>query len=213
MDWTEILKDVGIVGVISGLITWLIKQLGESYLTKNAKIHQQKLNNQTEQFKLELNQTFEKYKSEIEFLSQKANKLHDKRIERIENIYTLLTDFFEDMQVLASWKIVAGMSKEEIETQSFENVKKAEKTGNEFLNYYSRNKLYFNSETCDLIDEIITLLKESHANFSFKYIFGTMSAEFEIEQIKEATEKIRKKVPKLKEELEENFRNIIGVNN
>jgi len=40
-----------------------------------------------------------------------------------------------------------------------------------------------------------------------------MSAEFEIEQIKKATEKIREKVPKLKKELEENFRNIIGVNN
>ena len=40
-----------------------------------------------------------------------------------------------------------------------------------------------------------------------------MSAGFEIEQTKEATEKNRKKVSKVKEKLEENFRNIIGVNN
>jgi len=39
-----------------------------------------------EQFKLELNQTFEKHKSEIAFLSKKANELHDKRLEQIENV-------------------------------------------------------------------------------------------------------------------------------
>lgn len=38
MDWNNILKDIGFVTIVSGLITWLIKSLGESYLSKNQKI-------------------------------------------------------------------------------------------------------------------------------------------------------------------------------
>lgn len=211
MDWNNILKDIGFVTIVSGLITWLIKSLGESYLSKNQKNYEQKLQNESENFKLSLNQTFEKYKSELQFLSEKANKLHDKRIDRIEELYYLLNDFHNDMQVLVSWKIVTGMTKEEIQQQEFDNVKKAESSGNKFLQYYTRHKLYFSIETCKLIDEIIRLLRESHTDFSFKFIFGAISAEMEYENVKKATEQIRVKVPEIKIKLEENFRKIIGV--
>ncbi len=81
MNWESVLKEIGIVGVIAGLITWLIKQLGQSYIDKNLKAYEKQLDNQSERFK-----------QELAFISQKASKLHDKRIERIEEIYSLLTD-------------------------------------------------------------------------------------------------------------------------
>jgi hypothetical protein len=211
LDWNSILKDIGFVTIISGFITWLIKSLGESYINKNQKNYEQKLQNETEKFKLSLNQTFEKYKSELHFFSEKANKLHDKRIERIEELYYMLNDFHNDMQSLISWKIVTGMTREEIQQQEFDNVKNAEASGNKFLLYYIRYKLYFSNETCNLIDEIIGLLRDSHADFSFKFIFGNISAEMEYENVKKATERIRVKVPEIKVKLEENFKKIIGV--
>lgn len=201
MDWNLILKDIGIITVISGLITWLIKSLGESLINKNQKNYEQKLHHETEKFKSDLN-----------FLSQKANKLHDRRIDRIEELYNLLNEFHSDMQVLVTWKIVTGMSNEDIKKQEFDNVKKAEASGNKFLSYYSRHKLYFNIETCNLIDDIIKLLKESHFDFTFKYIFGNISAEMEYKNIKTATNKIKEIVPDIKQKLEDNFRIIIGVN-
>lgn len=73
--------------------------------------------------------------------------------------------------------------------------------------------MYFNLETCKLVDEIIQLLKESHSDFSFKYIFGHISPQLEMDNIKKATEKVRNKVPDVKEKLEKNFRDIIGVEN
>jgi len=211
MDWTKILSEIGIVGVVSGLIVWLIKQLGQSLIDKKVKTYELELQNKSDLFKAELNHSFEEFKSELEFLSQKANKLHDKRIEKIEEIYSLLTDFYNDMFTLTAWKVVTGMSKEEVQKQEYDNTQKAGDSGNEFLTFYSKNKLYFNNETCGLIDEIIKLLKDSHSDFSFKYIFGPLSAEFEYERVKKATEQIREKVPEIKSKLERNFRDIIGV--
>lgn len=211
MNWDSIIKDLGIFTIISGLITWLIQKLGENLIAKNQKSYELKLTNESERFKTELNQSLEKYKSELNLIFEKSSKLHDKRIDRIEELYYMLNDFHNDMQVLVSWKIVTGMTKQEVKQQEFDNVKKAETSGNKFLLYYMRHKLYFSLETCTLIDEIIKLLKESHADFSFKYIFGPTSAEMEYENVKKAIEKIRIKVPEIKVKLEENFRKIIGV--
>lgn len=200
MNWELILKDVGSVGVVAGLITWLIKQLGQNLINKDLKVYE-----------LELNKKAELYKQELSFLSQKANKLHDKRIERIEEIYSLLTDFHSDMNALVSWKVTTGMSNEEVKQQELDNVGKAGDSGNKFLSYYSKNRLYFNSDTCKFIDDIIKLLKDSHTDFSFKFIFGNISPQMEFENVKRATEGIRETVPKIKSELEYNFRKIIGV--
>lgn len=213
MDWNKILTDIGIVGIISGLLVWLIKQLGQLLIDKNLSLYKQELQNKSDLYKSELNQVFEKYKAELAFHSQKAFKLHDRRLEKIDELYSLLSDFYNDMFTLTTWKIVTDMTEEQIRTQEFNNTKKAGETGNKFLSYYDKNKLYFNSDTCKLIDEIIQLLKDSHSDFSFKYIFGQISPQMEIEKIKEATEKIRNKVPEVKAKLEKNFRDIIGVEN
>lgn len=213
MDWNKIFAEIGIVGVISGLIVWLIKQLGQSLIDKNVSLYKQELQNKSDLYKAELNQSLEKYKTDLAFHSQKAFKLHDRRLEKIDEMYSLLSDFYNDMFTLTTWKVVTGMSKEEIQKQEYDNTMKAGDSGNKFLSYYDKNKLYFNEETCKLIDEIIQLLKDSHSDFSFKYIFGSMSSVFEYESIKKATEQIRSKVPAVKLKLEKNFRDIIGVEN
>lgn len=213
MDWNKIFTEIGVVGVISGLIVWLIKQLGQSLIDKNVSLYKQELQNKSDLYKAELNQSLEKNKMDLAFLSQKAFKLHDRRLEKIDQMYSLLSDFYNDMYTLTTWKIVTGMSKEEIQKQEYDNTLKAGDSGNKFLSYYDKNKLYFNAETCALIDEIIQLLKDSHSDFSFKYIFGPMSRDFEYERVKKATEQIRSKVPEVKSKLEKNFRDIIGVEN
>ena len=143
MDWTKIFSEFGIVGIISGLVVWLIKQLGQRLIDKNSKNYEPELQNKANLFKAELNHATEVFKSELGFLSQKAHKLHDKRIEKIEEIYSLLTDFYNDMHTLTTWKIVTGMSEQEVKQQNFDDTKKAEESGNIFLNFYSKNKSLF----------------------------------------------------------------------
>src|SRR5690606_25534192 len=149
-------------------IVWLIKQLGQRYIDKRVKAYELELQNKSDSYKAELNQSLEKYKSEIAFLSQKAFKLHDKRLERVEKLYSLLTDFYEDMYHLTTCKVGTGMSDKEISNQSFQTTKKAGESGTKLLKYYSKNKLYLNQDTCKLIEGSITLLKDSHFDFSYE---------------------------------------------
>lgn len=213
MDWTEAFSNIGIGGLIVGGAVWLIKQLSQLIIAKDLSLYEQELQNKSEAYKAELNQHFEKYKADLSFYSQKAYKLHDKRLEKIDALYAVLSDFNNEMLNLIAWKVSTGMSDEEIKERELKNTKKAGKSGNAFLSYYDKNKLYFNKETCDLIEEIIKLLKDSYSDFSFKYIFGQLSPQLEIETIKSATSKVRNKVPEVKAKLEANFREIIGVEN
>lgn len=211
MDWNKIVEEIGVVTVISGLVVWLIKKLGEKYINQNMKNYEDKLQHKSDEFRAELNLIAEKYKSELHFLSQKATKLHDKRLENIEKLYSLLNDFYEDMVHLTTMKVTTGMTKEEIEKREFEITKNAEESGNKFISFYHRKKLFFDEGTCELIEEIITLLKDSYSDFSFKYIFGSLSPDFEMERVKRATEKIKEKTPVVQRKLESNFRDILGV--
>ena len=43
MDWTKIFSEIGIVGIISGLVVWLIKQLGQRLIDKNSKNYELEL--------------------------------------------------------------------------------------------------------------------------------------------------------------------------
>ena len=52
MNWTNIISEIGIVGIISGLIVWLIKQLGQSYIDKNVKSYELELKNKSELLRL-----------------------------------------------------------------------------------------------------------------------------------------------------------------
>lgn len=211
MNTTELLENLGVFTIFGGLITWLIKSISQKALDKNLKAYELQLQNKAKLYQYELDQSIEKFKHELSLLSDKANKLHSKRLDRIEKIYEMLIDFQNDMTWLVSGRLVTGMSTQEIKDEEFQRAIKAEKAGAKLFEYYSKHKLYFNDETCSKIDEIIKLLNDSHSDFSFKYIFGAGSAEFEIDRIKKVTKTVREKVPAAKEELENNFRKIIGV--
>ncbi|WP_034893237.1 hypothetical protein [Gillisia sp. Hel_I_29] len=211
MNWNAIIENLGIFGILAGFITWLIKAISQKALDKNLKAYELQLQNQANAYKNELDQSLEKFKNELQLLFEKANKLHSKRLDRIEKIYEMLIDFQNDMTWLVSGRLITGMTPEEVKEEEFQRAVQAEKAGAKLFDYYSKHKLYFNNETCSILDEIIKLLRDSHIDFSFKYIFGTGSAEFEIDRIKKVTETVREKVPKVRKELEENFRKIIGV--
>ena len=60
MDWNKIITDIGIIGIISGLLVWLIKQLGQLFINRNLSLYKQELQNKSDLHKSELNQVFEK---------------------------------------------------------------------------------------------------------------------------------------------------------
>lgn len=200
MTVIELLKDLGIFSILIAGLGWIAREIGKHLLNKNIKIHE-----------LELNQQLVKFKSELELIAQKQNKLHDKRLDVIHEFYGLLSDFYINLDNLTRWKNVTGKSEEQIEKEKLDDVKNTYESGYKFSIFYEKNKLYFSTETCLKIEEINKILRECQYDLTIQYQWMNISVDMQMTQFEKAREKIRTKVPELKLELESNFRKIIGV--
>ncbi|MCC5922465.1 MAG: hypothetical protein JJT77_01665 [Crocinitomicaceae bacterium] len=199
MDWS-ILKELGFFTAIGGALTYLIKTLGKHFMNQNLEIH-----------KMQLNQQLESHKAELELINVKQSRLHDKRIETIQELYEKLTEFYMDLDTLIRWKNVTGLTDEEIKKQQFEEANKTFESGSKFSRYYLMNKLYFSKEMCETIDEIIKEMRSCQYDLTIQYQWINLSADLQMNSFKQAKEKLEKEVPVLKEQIETKFREILGV--
>lgn len=200
MTTYTLLKDLGVFTAILGAITWLANVLGKHLIDKNLKIHE-----------LMLDKQLEKYKSELLLINEKESKLHDRRLDRIQELYSLLTDFYIDLDTLTRWKNVTGMGDEEIKKQQLDEAKQTFTSGHEFSMFYEKNKLYFNPETCATIEELLTIMRGCQYDLTIQYQWMNLPADLQIKHFEQARDQLRTKVPELKQELEKNFRAILRV--
>lgn len=200
MDFIQLLRDLGVFGAIAIAVSYLLKTLGKHLMDQNLKIHE-----------MQLNQQLESHKSELELINVKQSKLHDKRIETIQELYEKLTEFYMDLDTLVRWKNVTGLSDEEIKKQQFEEANKTFDSGSKFSRYYLMNKLYFSKKMCATIDDIIKEMRSCQYDLTIQYQWMNLSAELQMSYFTQAKEKLEKEVPMLKEQIETNFREILGV--
>lgn len=200
MDTFQILWNLGVFTGIGGALTYLLKTLGKQFMDQNLEIH-----------KMQLNQQLESHKAELELINIKQSRLHDKRIDTIQELYEKLTEFYMDLDTLIRWKNVTGLSDEEIKKQQFEEANKTFESGSKFSRYYLMNKLYFSKEMCATIDEIIKEMRSCQYDLTIQYQWMNLSADLQMNSFKQAKEKLEKQVPMLKEQIETKFREILGV--
>lgn len=200
MDTFQILWNLGIFTGIGGALTYLLKTLGKQFMDQNLEIH-----------KMQLNQQLESHKAELELINVKQSRLHDKRIETIQELYEKLTEFYMDLDTLIRWKNVTGLSDKEIKKQQFEEANKTFESGSKFSKYYLMNKLYFSKEMCATIDEIIKEMRSCQYDLTIQYQWMDLSADLQMSSFRQAKEKLEKDVPMLKEQIETKFREILGV--
>lgn len=200
METTQLLWNLGVFTAIGGALTYLIKTLGKHFMNQNLEIH-----------KMQLNQRLESHKSELELINVKQSRLHDKRIETIQELYEKLTEFYLDLDTLIRWKNVTGLSDEEIKKQQFEEANKTFESGSNFNKYYLMNKLYFSKEMCVTIEQIIKEMRYCQYDLTIQYQWMNLSADLQMNSLKQAKEKLEKEVPMLKEQIETKFREILGV--
>jgi hypothetical protein len=201
MDIWELLLKLGVFSAIGTGITYLLKTLGKQFMDQNLEIH-----------KMQLNQQLQSHKAELDLINVKQSRLHDKRIETIQELYEKLTEFYLDLDTLIRWKNVTGLTEEQIKQQQFEEANKTFESGNKFTRYYTMNKLYFSVEMCEKIDEIIKEMRSCQYDLTIQYQWMNLSAEMTMDSFKKAREKLEKEVPKLKQQIENEFREILGVN-
>ncbi|MGN6399735.1 MAG: hypothetical protein ACTHMD_04740 [Flavisolibacter sp.] len=212
MTWIELLRDVGLFSIAA----FIIQKIIENSSTKSLEKYKQELDFTIRSYQLTLDTDLERYKSELNLHLTRQSTLHEKRLTIIDEMYKKLVNLDSGMRAMTGMHLVY----EDAEKENEERVNTAQKAFAGYNNYFLYNKLYFNKAISDLLENI---RKEYFsANFDFfepkrlhSFTGGQPSREgyrAAVETSQAASKRIREDIPKILEQLEEEFRNLLGVN-
>ena len=211
MDWQSIIKEIGFVGILSGFVTWLMKELGKFYIDRKIKSYEYELAEKSKDIDRQLNFSIENYKKSLELIYFKASKLHDERLKIISDLYEKIVTLDSAMHNMTQlWKL--GSADAELDKKN-ENarIELASKSYIDFQEFYLKRKIFFKKSTCILIDKINSDYFDSYWDYTYKNRFGGGDFEFNFKLAKKAGEKVKEEIPPVLESIENEFRIVIGA--
>jgi hypothetical protein len=226
--WNEIFKELGIFAIFISAIAWLAKKILESYLAQDIEIYKSNLSNASQK-------EIELFKAQLQSLSKEHDvrytKLHERRVEIISKLYTLLqeahysaTVFNMDLNLdIGSYETNLLLSRH----PQFEKYKdKANESSEKLLNkeliaqdayrkvvefdsFFRQHQLFFSEELSKQIKTLIELLGHIPV---FYMISNNKKVEF-MDKIKEELNKWNEQevaVNQTLELIEKEFRHLLG---
>ena len=203
INWTEIIKELGVVGIVTSAIAWLFKTLSEYFISKRFTSFEKELDVKAEMYKAELDKDLESYKKDLNLDLTKRERLHQRRLDILGDLYKKIVDLdFAMVELTAIFKrVVSDFDKEETD-----RIEKAGNAYNEFLKYYKGHKIYFRPETCKFLDSLVAGYFDSLWDYTYKTRTGIPDAKL----TKQAYDKLQIEIPKVKEQIEGDFRKYFG---
>jgi hypothetical protein len=165
--WRELLEILGGTAALVAGLVYLVKTLVSHFLSKERDAHKIRLSaesaKQLAAFKDTLGtqskKEIEGFKATLQVLTQNSivrfTKLHEKRIEILSDMYSLLEDACTSMESLKSYCETGNM--EFTKGRAKETAEK----NNKLFPFFRKNKLYFGSALSDKIGEVIGVLHGS----------------------------------------------------
>jgi hypothetical protein len=203
--WQTILVAIGGNTAVVAVLAFLGKTFVDKIVQRDAK-----------QFEMELQHKFdsaiERLKNALEIKATEHqvsfSKLHERRAETIADLYGKAVDL--ELAVSDFLRKYAG-SDETKRRKRLENLWSVAKV---FREYYSRRKVYFRESTCRAIDGYYKSLSDASSNLAlfqqYPEVFDTTNEQSVNEWIK-AMQMLSGQIPPIKAALEEDFRDILGV--
>lgn len=189
MTILEFFRDLGLFGIGVAAIAYLAKKLTAQLLDK-----------ELEQFKSRLQEEADKNRFQFE-------RLHTERAKVIAELYTKLVDMENSFQTAMAPFKPSGSA------PLIEDLKIAQVQYNEFINYFHSKRIYFRVETCNIIEEIITISHHAWIEFTALDPGGPNAELYRKESFanwRSAWDKAKKKLPDARSKLELEFRGILG---
>lgn len=159
--------------------------------------------------KLVIEKDFEKYKYKLQKEHLKQSRLHDKRALIIKKLYEKL------IELEAKIKEYISPGKYDYERFDKKLQLEIENLGGDIKEYFRYNRIYFSSKTCNLIEVINSKFKILWDNIrtfeEFEYRGEENIKYHDSKIIKDCWNMIRTDIPLLRESLENEFREILGV--
>lgn len=201
----KIVAAVGGAGVIIlGFSSWFAKIWANKIYENDRLKHEKelkKIQNELDAKMAELNAQLEKGKAQFEILNRE-------RIDVIKELYKKLTDV-EDYIGMYYRSLTPDNAKEKIKSSEYFNL---ENCISDYMDYSNHNRIFFSKSAChDLseIDSILTIIQ--NLNYKISISDGDENVEFAKQAIEISNKIIKNEIPKFKESLEKEFRNLLGV--
>lgn len=164
--------------------------------------------------KLYIDKDITKFKNDLEKEahrdSKKFDELHNKRIIIIDNTYKKLVKVEDALIAMVSpyEQISNYPTKEELPKHREIKFNIFEYAIIDFMSYIKSNRLYFNTEIVNILENIREYCMVNGVHFMFRDSHGDLTITFD--QREKLLEKIQKDIPELKIKLEKLFKKIIG---
>jgi len=204
-NWQEFLATIGGQAALLGIVGYLIKKLVSSRLEREA-----------DAFKADLKRNsdveIERLKNSLQMAANehqiRFSKLHEKRAQVLADLYKLLVKATWEAENLASPMEFAG------EPDKNQKFKQAMEAISEYFRFFDQHRIYLPEELCT------SLLAFAHKLRSPAIAFGVyLRIEYPNERTQEekyrawtaAWDSVQTEIPKLRSELEVEFRKLLGA--
>lgn len=211
MTWINLLRDLGIFSIVAYVLQRIIDNSSNRKLEK----YKQELDFTIRSYQLTLDTDLQRHKSELDLHLSRQTSLHEKRLLIIDEMFKKLITLDSAMRDMIGIHLVI----EDGEKEQNERVTRAQQAFSDYNNYYLFHSLYFNKATSELLENV---RKEYFsANWDFfelkrlnSFTGGRTSKEgvqHAYEKIESSSKRIREDIPKVIENVQEEFRKLLGV--
>jgi SHS2 domain-containing protein len=210
MEFLEyILASATISTLLIAALGWATKSVISERL-KNAikNEYDEKLATHKAELKAQSDVEIEKLKSDLSISAfehqVKFTNLHEKQAEIVANTYGLLKDFHAKLgDYVAIFEPIGVKSKEERRRITADSHR-------EFIEFYSKNQIYLSKTAVALVDKINDQCKGIF--FEFLYGIENNPSNSDTQKWLELSKGVKDEIPKALNELEDEFRSILGSN-
>lgn len=193
IDWMNLLNNIGVFAVSSGLFIWLVKKLFEIFIDKDIEKYNNKLSQELEKFKNEL--------KIVEIEKQVAyTRLHNDRAELIKQLYQKIVRLRIDLNEFArTLDNKLDIREDDVE----KNMNILFNEVDSLSLFYLENKIYFNEKINVLMNSI---LLEYNFLISLKNIvFNPSKYECKFNELYNNEKSIEQELNRFKEALKESM--------
>lgn len=204
IDWTAILMNLGGFTLLISSITYLFKTLFENFLNRKFLHFEKELERKVDIYKIELDKDLESYKKDLNLKLIKNEKLHQKRLEVLEDFYKKIVELHSCMKDLTNLLKIVN---QDFDKEEEERIKNTGNAYNSFLKYYQLHKIYFRPDTCQIIEK----LNEGYRDTLWNYTRNSRNKKIYNYEIEEKLYlNMQTEIPKVKEQIEAEFRKYFG---
>jgi hypothetical protein len=199
-----------IVGLYLAFIKSYFKEKGKNLATLE---DIGKITNKVEEVKHDFYTKIEITKKDLELTYYKISQLHNKRLKLIAKLYKKLVILDSAMREMTKLVKTVTLDNEIDSRNEKERIEQGKVSYEDFSLFYLTHRIFFPQKTCELIDKIKKDYLDSFWYYSRGKQYETESPETTFKLAEAASDKIRKEIYTILENIEKEFRNIISVTN